>query len=329
MNPPQNHLRISRKIADSWIITAISWDSIEWSFVEPHLVSQGRVNEFPASEVIVLDARLCSSATGQAIFFGEEILYDIFFFDWSVFMIQSEAEMDHFTWCQVPLFGGAPRSFRAAPAMPSFQRSGTASRSSFGPTCCYARVKRLVSFFDKTAGACLDSEDTVSNSIIMFGDPPLFLCLDCPLNQGLIGVWTWWFTMLGNSSERGLLLWFLVRVACFFQHLEGAWLYLQSHRLWSWLHPPMVPSASLRSVMLQSGRTNCAWIYWNFHVHVQMQRCYGSWYPIFLNYIWMYSNNINILFFWLHFVSILLNQRAFCLWAARQGGRWRARRRWS
>lgn len=265
----------------------------------------------------------------KQFFLGKKYCMTFSFFDWSVFMIQSEAEMDHFTWCQVPLFWGAPRSFRAAPAMPSFQRSGTASRSSFGPTCCYARVKRLVSFFDKTAGACLDSEDTVSNSIIMFGDPPLFLCLDCPLNQGLIGVWTWWFTMLGNSSERGLLLWFLVRLACFFQHLEGAWLYLQSHRLWSWLHRPMVPSASLRSVMLQSGRTNCAWIYWNFHVHVQMQRCYGSCYPIFLNYIWMYSNNINILFFWLHFVSILLNQRAFCLWAARQGGRWRARRRWS
>lgn len=39
----------------------------------------------------------------------------------------------------------------------------------------------------------------------------------------------------------------------------------------------------------------------HFHVHVQMQRCYGSWYPIFLNYIWMYSNNINILCFLITF----------------------------
>lgn len=70
MNPPQNDFRILRKIAASWIITAISWDSIAWSFVELHLVSQGRVNEFPVFEVIVLDARLCSSATGQAIFLG-------------------------------------------------------------------------------------------------------------------------------------------------------------------------------------------------------------------------------------------------------------------
>ncbi len=169
-------------------------------------------------------------------------------------------------------FHGSPRSFRGVPAMPSFQRSGTASRSSFGPTCCYARVKRRF-FLTKLQELSLDMWRCSINTVC-FDQPPCFF----------ESMWNWCLNMMVYypTSERGLLLWFLV--VCFFQHVEAASQYLQNTGCDPGYIGQWYPAHLWDLWCFRVGGRAVLWsieMLFSCTCTLLMQRCYSSSYPIF------------------------------------------------